>query len=182
MCVDRADRSFRAYLPGATPDANGAPPDPTRPQYHFVILDYLVRETGRCALAAGSDALEIVWARADDLVKFDVTAAVNRVLRKAFALAEARTTAAVISGCEAQAARAAFAEAGWLAGDSCGGAASGTVGCGFRLGFERGWTLAGFGRGVVRRIHLHTFRERYFVERLDILERLNVGSRRARLA
>jgi ADP-ribose pyrophosphatase YjhB (NUDIX family) len=82
---------FERIFP-APPGANGAPPDPKRPQYHFVILDYLCELRGG-TLAAGSDASEFAWARADELAKFNVTVAVNRVLRKAFALAEARAAA-----------------------------------------------------------------------------------------
>jgi 8-oxo-dGTP diphosphatase len=65
---------------------NGAPPDPKRPQYHFVILDYLCEIRGG-KLVAGSDAAEFAWAREEDLIKFNVTAAVNRVVRTAFAMA-----------------------------------------------------------------------------------------------
>ena len=70
----------------APPGVNGAPPDPKRPQYHFVILDYLCELRGG-TLAAGSDATEFAWAREEDLVKFGVTPAVNRVVRKAFVAA-----------------------------------------------------------------------------------------------
>ncbi|HWZ55956.1 MAG TPA: NUDIX hydrolase [Verrucomicrobiae bacterium] len=79
---------FERIFP-APPGASGAPPDPKRPQYHFVILDYLCELRGG-TLAAGSDASEFAWARADELAKFNVTVAVNRVLRKAFALSDAR--------------------------------------------------------------------------------------------
>lgn len=73
----------------ALPGADGAPGDPARPQYHFVILDYLCEAKGG-TLCAGSDAREFVWAREDELVKFDLTVAAARVLRKAFAMARAR--------------------------------------------------------------------------------------------
>ena len=75
----------------APPGANGAPPDPKRPQYHFVILDYLCEVRGG-KLVAGSDAAEFAWAREEELAKFNVTVAVNRVVRKAFAMASERTS------------------------------------------------------------------------------------------
>jgi 8-oxo-dGTP diphosphatase len=70
----------------APPGADGAPGDPKRPQYHFVILDYLCEFCGG-TLRAGSDAQEFAWAREDELAKFNVTVAVNRVVKKAFAMA-----------------------------------------------------------------------------------------------
>ncbi len=81
---------FERIFP-APPKADGTPGDPARPQYHFVILDYLCDIRGG-TLAAGSDALEFAWAREEDLPKFDVTVAVKRVLRKAFARARERAT------------------------------------------------------------------------------------------
>src|ERR1017187_2453870 len=73
----------------ALPCADGTPGDAVRPQYHFVILDYLCEVRGG-TLRAGSDALEYAWAREDQLVKFDLTPLATRVLRKAFAMARAR--------------------------------------------------------------------------------------------
>jgi 8-oxo-dGTP diphosphatase len=73
----------------ALPGTDGKPGDSTRPQYHFVILDYLCEATGG-TLCAGSDAKEFAWAREDELAKFDLTVAATRVLRKAFAMARAR--------------------------------------------------------------------------------------------
>jgi 8-oxo-dGTP diphosphatase len=74
----------------ALPGADGAPGDAARPQYHFVILDYLCEARGG-TLRAGSDAKEFVWTREDELAKFNLTVAVTRVLRKAFAMARARS-------------------------------------------------------------------------------------------
>lgn len=74
----------------ALPGADGAPGDAARPQYHFVILDYLC-ETRGGTLCAGSDAREFAWAREEELVKFSLTIAATRVIRKAFAMAHART-------------------------------------------------------------------------------------------
>jgi 8-oxo-dGTP diphosphatase len=74
---------FERIFP-APPKADGSPGDASRPQYHFVILDYLCELRGG-TLCAGSDAMDFAWAREDELVKFDLTVAATRVLRKAFA-------------------------------------------------------------------------------------------------
>ncbi|SRR5260221_11695648 len=79
---------FERIFP-APPNADGSLGDVARPQYHFVILDYLCEMRGG-TLAAGSDALEFAWAREEELVKFDLTVAATRVLRKAFAVARGR--------------------------------------------------------------------------------------------
>jgi len=73
------------------PNADGTPGDPSRPQYHFVILDYLCESRGGTP-AAASDAAELAWAREDELSKYDLTEAVTRVLKKAFARAQERAT------------------------------------------------------------------------------------------
>ena len=82
--------AFERIYP-ALPYADGTPGDTVRPQYHFVILDYLCEVRGG-TLRAGSDALEIAWTREDQLMKFDLTLLATRVLRKAFAMARARAT------------------------------------------------------------------------------------------
>lgn len=79
---------FERIFP-APPNSDGSPGDDARPQYHFVILDYLCEMRGG-TLAAGSDAQEIAWAREEELVKFDLSEAVTRVLRRAFAMARER--------------------------------------------------------------------------------------------
>jgi 8-oxo-dGTP diphosphatase len=79
---------FERIFP-APPNADGSPGDPARPQYHFVILDYLCEMQGG-TLCAGSDALEFTWAREEELAKFDLTVAATRILRKAFARARER--------------------------------------------------------------------------------------------
>ena len=83
---------FERIFP-APPSADGTPGDPARPQYHFVILDYLCEIRGG-TLSAASDALEFAWAREEELPKFNLTVAVNRVLRRAFALVRERAAAA----------------------------------------------------------------------------------------
>jgi 8-oxo-dGTP diphosphatase len=79
---------FERIFP-APPNADGSPGDAARPQYHFVILDYLCEMQGG-TLCAGSDALEFAWAREEELERFDLTVAATRVLRKAFARARER--------------------------------------------------------------------------------------------
>ena len=79
---------FERIFP-APPNADGTPADPRRPQFHFVILDYLCEIRGG-TLSAGSDAMEFAWAEEDGLTKFKLTVAVHRVLGKAFARARER--------------------------------------------------------------------------------------------
>jgi 8-oxo-dGTP diphosphatase len=77
----------------AVPGVDSTHGDPARPQYHFVILDYLCEMRGG-TLRAGSDAKDFAWAREEELANFGLTAVATRVLQKAFALARERTTAA----------------------------------------------------------------------------------------
>ena len=79
---------FERIFP-APPNADGTPGDASRPQYHFVILDYLCELRGG-TLCAGSDAVEFAWAREEELAKFDLAVAAARVFRKAFARARER--------------------------------------------------------------------------------------------
>ena len=79
---------FERIFP-APPNADGTPAEHRVPQYHFVILDYLCELQGG-TLCAASDALEFAWAREEELLKFDLTVAATRVLRKAFARARER--------------------------------------------------------------------------------------------
>lgn len=79
---------FERIFPGP-PNSDGTPGDKSRPQYHFVILDYLCELRGG-TLCAASDALEFAWAREEELIKFDLTVAATRVVRKAFARARER--------------------------------------------------------------------------------------------
>jgi 8-oxo-dGTP diphosphatase len=81
---------FERIFP-APPNADGTPGDAARPQYHFIILDYLCEILGG-TLSAGSDAQEFAWAREEELAKFELTVAVTRVLKKAFARTRERET------------------------------------------------------------------------------------------
>ncbi|HEV3252826.1 MAG TPA: NUDIX hydrolase [Candidatus Acidoferrales bacterium] len=65
------------------PDGEG------RPQYHFVIIDYLC-ESAVGTPRAGSDVTDVAWAGEEELGRFNLTAAATRVLKKAFALSRAR--------------------------------------------------------------------------------------------
>src|SRR5208282_362576 len=68
------------------PDVSG------RIQYHFVIVDYLC-EVVRGEARAGSDVTDIAWAREEELPRYSLSAAANRVIRRAFALAAASASA-----------------------------------------------------------------------------------------
>ncbi len=59
---------------------------PMRPQYHFVILDYLCERIGGDVCAA-SDVTAVAFASEDELPQFGLTEAPTRVLRKAFSMA-----------------------------------------------------------------------------------------------
>ena len=63
-----------------------------RIQYHFVILDYLC-EAVSGEVRAGGDVTEAVWAPEKELVKFSLTPAATRVIRKGFALNRAAASA-----------------------------------------------------------------------------------------
>jgi 8-oxo-dGTP diphosphatase len=61
-----------------------------RPQYHFVILDYLC-EIVSGDLCAGSDVKDVAWAGEAELTKFSLTPAATRVIAKAFKMARERS-------------------------------------------------------------------------------------------
>lgn len=56
-----------------------------RPQYHYVIVDYLCRVRD-ANVHVGSDAKEFVWVREDELTQFKLTPAATLVIQKAFAM------------------------------------------------------------------------------------------------
>lgn len=68
------------------PDAEG------RARYHFVIVDYLCENAGGTA-AAASDVTHIAWAREDELEPYKLTPTATRILKKAFAMDQARRSA-----------------------------------------------------------------------------------------
>jgi 8-oxo-dGTP diphosphatase len=65
------------------PDGSG------KPQYHFVILDYLC-ERVRGEPNAGGDALDTMWVREEDLSRFSLTPAAMRVLKQGFSMVRTR--------------------------------------------------------------------------------------------
>jgi 8-oxo-dGTP diphosphatase len=59
-----------------------------RPRFHYVIVDYLCeRVSGQPR--AGSDVIDVAYAREDELDKFHLTETAVRILRKAFAMERA---------------------------------------------------------------------------------------------
>jgi mutator protein MutT len=73
---------FERIFPG--PPSQGA-----RPQYHFVILDYLC-EASNGTPYPGSDVTDAVFAAEDELERYELTPTATRVLRTAFAMARER--------------------------------------------------------------------------------------------
>ena len=69
------------------PDRQGKPGG--RPQYHFVIVDYLCEAVDGVP-RPGSDVTEIAFAGEEELSRYHLTPAATRVLRKAFAMTRAR--------------------------------------------------------------------------------------------
>jgi 8-oxo-dGTP diphosphatase len=63
-----------------------------RPQYHFVILDY-VCEFVEGTAEAGGDVSEVMWASEQELESLMLTTAANRVIRKAFLAVRGRAAA-----------------------------------------------------------------------------------------
>jgi ADP-ribose pyrophosphatase YjhB (NUDIX family) len=61
----------------------------SRPQYHYVILDYLC-EAPEGAPRPGSDVTDVAFAAEDELPRYALTPTATRVLRRAFAMARAR--------------------------------------------------------------------------------------------
>jgi 8-oxo-dGTP diphosphatase len=73
------------------PDSTPADAAAARPQYHFVILDYLCRPTGG-ELRAGSDVTDVALATEAELERYALTPTATRVLRRAFRMARARAS------------------------------------------------------------------------------------------
>ncbi len=76
---------FERIFPAAE---NKAVQADSRPQYHFVILDYLCERTGG-ELRAGSDVTDVIFAREDDFDRYALTPTATRIVRKAFAMTRA---------------------------------------------------------------------------------------------
>jgi 8-oxo-dGTP diphosphatase len=63
--------------------------DAGRPQYHFVVLDYLC-EVVQGKAQAGSDVTDVAWVAESELGKYLLTPTATRVIRKAFEMARRR--------------------------------------------------------------------------------------------
>jgi 8-oxo-dGTP diphosphatase len=66
-----------------------SPDDDGRPQYHFVILDYLC-EVIRGEARAGSDVTHVAWAAEAELAGYSLTPTATRVIQKAFEMTRGR--------------------------------------------------------------------------------------------
>ena len=75
--IEVFDRIFLANGAGAS--------DRKKPRFHYVIADYLCELVGG-EPRPGSDVTDLVFAREDELAKFQLTETATRVLKKAFAM------------------------------------------------------------------------------------------------
>jgi 8-oxo-dGTP diphosphatase len=81
---------FERISHAKVPEEADVPPE--RPQYHFVIVDYLC-EVVSGAPVAGSDVTDLAFAAEDELARFNLTPTATRIFKKAFAMAAARDAA-----------------------------------------------------------------------------------------
>lgn len=63
------------------------PDEGGKPQYHFVILDYLCECAGGTC-RPGGDAIDAAWVHEKDLARYRLTPAATRVVSKAFQMAQ----------------------------------------------------------------------------------------------
>lgn len=73
------------------PEQEGKQDRAGRPQFHFVIVDYLC-EASSGVPRPGSDVTDVAFVSEEDLPRYSPTPTATRVLLKAFALARARAT------------------------------------------------------------------------------------------
>jgi 8-oxo-dGTP diphosphatase len=59
--------------------------DKRKPRFHYVIVDYLCERVGG-EMVAGGDAVDVAFAREEELESFRLTETALRILRKAFAM------------------------------------------------------------------------------------------------
>jgi mutator protein MutT len=71
-------------------DTSGLSEKKQRPRFHFVIVDYLCERIGGEPLA-GSDVTDVAFATEGELEQYHLTETATRVLKKAFAMACARS-------------------------------------------------------------------------------------------
>jgi 8-oxo-dGTP diphosphatase len=84
--IEIFERISHVEIPGAIREASA------RPQYHFVIVDYLCEVVSGVAVA-GSDVTDLAFATEDELSQFNLTPTATRIFKKAFAMAAARSGA-----------------------------------------------------------------------------------------
>jgi len=58
-----------------------------RVRYHYVIVDYLARPVGGCAVSPGDDADEVCWVPVDEASMMDLTEGLCEVLARAISVA-----------------------------------------------------------------------------------------------
>lgn len=81
---------FERINPYFPPESRGSS---QRPRFHFVIVDYLCEKVSGEA-KAGGDAVDVAYVSEEELPEYHLTEAATRVLRKAFAMDQARRLAA----------------------------------------------------------------------------------------
>jgi 8-oxo-dGTP diphosphatase len=81
---------FERISDAKSPDVD-VQPNP-RPQYHFVIVDYLCEVVSGVAIA-GSDVTDLAFAAEHELSQFNLTPTATRIFKKAFAMAATRNCA-----------------------------------------------------------------------------------------
>ena len=81
--IEIFERISHKEIPGAVREAGA------RPQYHFVIVDYLCEVVSGTAVA-GSDVTDLAFAAEDELSQFNLTPTATRIFKKAFAMADTR--------------------------------------------------------------------------------------------
>ena len=74
---------------GETAEPLGESASKKGPRYHYVIIDYLCERVDGEA-KAGSDVTDVAFAREDELENYGLTETATRILRKAFAIDQAR--------------------------------------------------------------------------------------------
>jgi 8-oxo-dGTP diphosphatase len=84
--IEVFERISHTEIPGAIREPNA------RPQYHFVIVDYLCEVVDGVAIA-GSDVTDLAFGAEEELSRFNLTPTATRIFKKAFAMAAARSDA-----------------------------------------------------------------------------------------
>jgi 8-oxo-dGTP diphosphatase len=84
--IEIFERISHAEIPGVVREVGA------RPQYHFVIVDYLCEVMGGAPIA-GSDVTDLAFATEDELSRFNLTPTAMRIFKKAFAMSALRNGA-----------------------------------------------------------------------------------------